>query len=109
MRDRVPPRWHATVGPHKLAKPGLELDGAASVTHGLPLDGAVEAGGARLQHLPARHAEEKRLVGSRQVLAVAALEADDVVGIVDEFDGPFGGFRRSVAVLDDGFLVFIGC
>lgn len=107
MRDGVPPRRQPAVGPQKLAVPRLELNGAL-VFDRLPLDGAVEAFGERLQHLPAGHPEEEGVVGGGEVLAVAALEADDVVGVGDEFDGPFGGFGGAVAVLGHGLLVFLG-
>lgn len=111
MRDivghRIPPRGQAPIGPQEVAVPGLELNGAVFPDR-LPLDGAVEAVGKRLQHFPAGHSEEKRLIRRRQVLAVAALEADNGVGVFDGFDGPFSGFGGSVSVLGHGFFVFLG-
>lgn len=98
VRDRIPPRRQAAICAQKLAVSRLQLEGAV-FSDGLPLDRAVEPRRQRLQHLAARHAEQKRLVGRRQVLSVVALESDYGVGVLDEFDGPFGRFGGSVAVL----------
>lgn len=60
-----------------------------------------------MEDFAAGHAEEVGLIGGGQVLAVAAFETDYVA--VDVLDGPFGGFGGAVAVLGDGFFVFLGC
>lgn len=102
----VAPGREAAVGPEEVAVAGAELD-VGALPHGLPLEGGVEAAGEGLDHLAPGHAEEEGLVGGGEVLAVAALEAEDGVGVEDELDGPPGAGGGPVAVLGDGLLVLL--
>lgn len=110
MRDivgnGVPPRREAAIGAEEVAVAGLELD-VGAIPDGLPLKGGVEAAGEGLDDFPAGHAEEEGLVGGGEILAVAALEADDGVGSGDELDRPFGVLGGSVPVLGHRLLVLL--
>lgn len=107
MGDRVPPRRHSTVGPQEVAVPGLEL-GLCPFSDGLPFDGGVRPPRLRLGHFATGHAEQEGLVGGGEVLVVAALEADEVLGVRHKLDGPAGVLGGSVSILGDRLLVFLG-
>ena len=104
---RVSPRRQPTVSPEEVTVAGLELD-AVAFSDGLPLDRGIEAPGKGLDDFPAGHSEKEGLVRGGEVLAVAALEADDGFGSGYELDGPSGGFGGSVSVLGHRLFVFLG-
>jgi len=104
MGDGVPPRREAAVGPEVVPVSGLEADQRPHFL-GLPLKGRIEPTWQSLEHFATSHTQQKWLVGSRQVLVVAASKANP---IVDELDVPLGVSRRPVSVLSDGLFVFLG-
>lgn len=113
MSNRVSPGRKAAVGTEELAVTSPKLDLAVAISNGFPLDGGIKAAGESLEDFAACHAEEKWLIGGREVLVVTALEADyvvvNVIVVGEEFDGPAGVLGGSVAVLADGFFVFFSC
>lgn len=104
--DRIAPGWKAAICTEEVAVRGAELD-VGAIPDGLPLNGGVEAARESLEDLAAGHSEEKGVVGGGEVLAVAALEADDGFGVEDELDGPPGRLGGAVAVLGHGLLVLL--
>ena len=106
MGHRVPPRRESPICSEEVSVPGLEPD-LLTIHYGFPLDGGVEPPRQSLEHFPAGHAEEVRLVGGSEVLAEAALESDDVVGFGYDLDGPPCPRGRPVSFLGDGLLVLL--
>lgn len=111
MRHSIPPRGRTPVRPQKLTIPRPKLH-LKSIANGLPLKGRIEAAGWRdLKDLAAGYAEEERFVGSREVLAVATLEANDrrvIRSFIDKLDLPSGLSCGAVALLGDSFFVVFG-
>jgi len=106
VRDGVSPGRQAPIGAEEVAVASLELD-AASVLDGLPLDGGVEPLRERLEDLVARHAQQEELVGSCEVLAVTALQANYVVVFGHVFDHPPRALRGPLAGLRDRLFVLL--
>ena len=104
---RVPPRRQSPISPQEVAVAGLELD-MVPVSDGLPLERGVDPLGPRLGHLATGHAEQEGMVGGGEVLVVAALEADDGVGVGHELHGPARVLGGSVPVLSHRLLVLVG-
>lgn len=107
MGHRVPPRRQSPIAPQEVAVPGLELD-LVPFSDGLPLERGIEPLGPRLDHLETGHAEQEGTVGGGEVLVVAALEADDGVGVGHELHGPARVLGGSVPVLSHLLLVLLG-
>lgn len=107
MGHRVPPRRQSPIAPQEVAVPGLELD-LVPFSDGLPLERGVEPLGPRLDHLETGHAEQEGTVGGGEVLVVAALEADDGLGVGHELHGPARVLGGSVPVLSHLLLVLLG-
>lgn len=111
VSDRVPPRRNTAVPSQEIAVARLQ-PGAGALLDWLPLERRVEARGQSLENFPAGHSEQERVVGGGEILAVAALQPDNGVGIGagegNELDAPSGVLGGSVPILSDGFLVVVG-
>lgn len=108
MGDGVSPRRRSAVCPEELPefRPQLHVK---PILPRLPLDGAVGCGGGGgLEDLFSGSAEDEGLVGGGEVLAEAALEADDVGFSGDELHRPADVGGGAVAGLADGILVVGG-
>lgn len=100
MCNGVPPWWQTAIGSEEVAVTGLELD-ATTVSDGFPLNRGIEIRGKGLKHLATRHAKQKGVVRSGEVLSVTALETNDVVVFRYVFDDPTSTLGGPVSVLGD--------
>lgn len=89
VSDGVSPRRQATVTAKEVAITSLELDQSA-VPDRLPGERRVETARIGLEDFSSGGYEEKRFVRRRQVFAVSASEADEIVGARDRLHGPLG-------------------
>lgn len=106
MSQRIPPRRESSVGSQEVSITRLELN-LRPFPDGLPLKRGIKPPGQSLEDLPTSHAEKKRLVRSGEVLTIARLEADYVVGSGDRLDSPSSVLGESVSVLGDRFLIIV--
>lgn len=106
VSNRVPPRWQSTISPEEVPVAGLELH-LSTIPERLPLDGGIEPPRQALNHFAASDAEQERLVGRREILAIAALEADDVVVLRHVLHDPLGVLGGAVPVLAHRLLVLL--
>lgn len=109
MRHSISPRRRSTVSSEKVTIPCFKLD-LKSIANRLPLKGGVKAAtGSCLKNLAASEAEEKGLVGSREVLAIAALEANKrLIIIINKFYLPSCLPCGAVTVLANALVVVFG-
>lgn len=108
MSNGVPPWRHSAVASQITAAPTHQFHPIA-VAYRLPLDatpGRVVLSLAN--YLPPGRAEEKIEVSGREVVSMAATEADGIGFSFDEFDCPNGSGGGGVGGLADGLVVVSG-
>lgn len=101
----VSPRRQTPICAQEVAVAGLELD-LKPISNGLPLHRRIQPGRHRLKHLLPSRPQKKMHARGRQILAVAALQADHIVSL-HAFHLPLRSFRRSVPVLAHILFVLV--
>ena len=107
VSDGVPPRRNTAVASQEITVPRFKFHKRAFLDR-LPLKRGVQPLRTSLKNLQAGHSEQERLIRGHQVLAVAALEADYRIGILNKLNTPSRILRRSVPTLSNRLLVFVG-